>query len=207
MATTIEWLGDSSVALKGPGDRCYINPAEKDLGKKKLTDKSGISLLAYELTEYTGTYQDPHVIATPGEYDIGGFFVLAARSEHAPTKAPNMFVVRYERRTIGFIDGYLADEMSDTDLDTLGTIDLLIVALDEGAKEPTMSVERAVKIVNQIEPGAVIPLERAGAKGAISAFSKEIGHEASPLESLTLKQGDVLGQDETEIIVLKKTGE
>jgi len=207
MATTIEWLGNASVAVKGPGDRCYINPEEKDLGKKKLTDKSGISLIAYELKEYAGTYQDPHIIATPGEYDIGGFFVLSIRSENAPTKAPNMFVVRYERRTIAFIDGYKGEEMTDADLDTLGTIDLLILPLDEGAKDPVMDIERAVKFVNQIEPGAVIPLERQGAKGAITAFAKELGHEAKPVEELTLKQSDQLGEDETQVIILKKTGE
>ena len=167
MAMTIEWLGGPSVVIKGPGDRCFLNPPAQDLGKKKLTDKGGVSLVGYPLPEYSGTYQDPHLIATPGEYDIGGFFVMAVRSELATSPSPNLFIIRYERRSIAYINSYPQEKVSDKDLDTLGSVDILILPLDDGGGGmATMDVAKAVSITNQIDPRVVIPIESARTKKA-----------------------------------------
>ncbi len=204
MATTIEWTGGSSVAIKGPGDRCFINPPEKDLGKKRLTNKGGVSLIGYQLEQYADTYEDPHLIATPGEYDIGGFFVVATRGESTTHRAPNLFVVRYERRTIGYIDTYAADTLNDKDLETLGTIEILILPLDTDAADGGIDVAKAVRITNQIDPRIVVPIDRSGGKGtALKAFQKEMGAEGASLDSLTVKQNETLDEEDTQIVVLK----
>lgn len=203
MATTIEWLGGESVVIKGPGDRCFINPPEKDLGKKKLTRKDGISLLSYTPTEHEVSHRNPYLIASPGEYDVGGFFVVALRSSEEPERSPNLFIVRYERRSIVYIDNYPAKELGDSDLEALGNVDVLIIPLDEGAEDATMGAEKAIRITNQIDPRLVIPVEREGGRKAVATFAKEMGSEAKPDDSLTIKQNETLDAEETEVVVLK----
>ena len=78
----------------------------------------------------------------------------------------------------------------------IGTPDILFIPVGGGN---VIDEEKAVKIINQIEPRIVIPMHYKKPDD----FLKEIGEKVQPEEKLTIKKKDLPSAEDTKVVVLK----
>ena len=115
------------------------------------------------------------VVTYPGEYEVKGVFatgVAAARSDGEHT----IYRIDFEDMTVGFL-GALDRTLTDDELSTLGSIDILLIPMGGG---DVLGKTQAADLVAEIEPRLVIPSyyhvdglkeKREG----VEAFCKELG--------------------------------
>lgn len=146
------------------------------------------------------------VIDGPGEFDLRGLFVHGIAAQGDEKNKANgfdyttIYAVRMEDIRLGLLGSLKQKQLTDTQLEELGEIDILFVPVGGGT---VCDAEQAVTIVNQIEPRLVIPMHFAQ-KGLrlpadkIEQFLKEVGAgKIAPQEKLTTKKSALLEENET----------
>ena len=191
-------FGDTTLAF---------NPISK---KSKLPESkfgSDVAFVSLWHPDFNGVEQvshgnkEPFVVNNPGEYEIGtvtarGFGV---ETTYAKEKTFNtIYQVRLEDMNIVFLGALSNPEIDPKILGELGDIDILFVPI--GGDE-VLEVPQASKLATKLEAKIIIPMHYDAA--ALKAFLKEEGSESvKPVEKLTLKRKDVVGQS-GEVMVLK----
>ncbi|TSA45908.1 hypothetical protein D4R52_01570 [bacterium] len=210
----ITWFGLSSFKISSGNLTLVTDPFSKDVGltpPRVQTDIAVISNVnnpAYNNRESLGG-DETFVVDGPGEYDVKGLFMRGIPASGDETSKTNgfdyttIYSIRMEDIKIGFLGSIKQKELTDSQLEDLGEVDILFVPV---GGHGVSSAEQAVTMVNQIEPHIVIPTHfwQKGVKmqsDKIESFLKEIGSKAAPMEKLTLKKSE-LAEKENEIIVL-----
>lgn len=149
---------------------------------------------------------NPFFILGPGEYEVEGVRVIGLHSWHDAEKGKKMgpntiYIVNMEGINLCHL-GHLgtADIESET-LETLGEVDVLFLPI--GGKD-VLEPEAAAKVVNQLEPKAVIPMHYTEDK--LKEFLKELGEEIrqpaeKAEEKFTFKKKE-LPEEGTRVILL-----
>lgn len=158
----------------------------------------------------TARKEKPYVIDAPGEYELLDIAVSVHPSFHDAESGKlrgknNISVIRIEGIAIAHL-GDLGHLLSDSDIDSLGVIDVLMVP---AGGEFTVNPKQAVEIVEAIEPSIVIPMhyrsEKHGSEFArlatVDEFLKEMGKVGiAPVDKLSLTAGSL--PEEMEVVVL-----
>jgi L-ascorbate metabolism protein UlaG (beta-lactamase superfamily) len=120
---------------------------------------------------------DPFIFSTPGEYETKN---ISFTGFQTPSAIP--FFIEWEGMRLLHL-GELGDpDELETLLDHIGTIDILFIST---ASAPN----KLQKIVTQIDPRIVIPMQTTNAKkGSLELFLKEVGEKPEKLDKLTIKQ-------------------
>jgi L-ascorbate metabolism protein UlaG (beta-lactamase superfamily) len=200
----ISWFGLSSFKISSGNLTIVTDPFGKASGltaPRGATDLVVISNSGNELYNNTQSLGDDKtfVIDSPGEFDVKGLFVRGI-----PAHGGAIYSIRMEDMRLGFLGALKQKELTDSELEDLGEIDILFVPV---GGESVCDAEEAVTIVNQIEPRYVIPMHYAqtGLKlklDKVDQFLKEMGAaKVEPLEKFTLKKSNLEG-DTTEVVVL-----
>ncbi len=92
---------------------------------------------------------DPFVVAMPGEYEVKDVFVYASQVGETC-----VFRIESEGLHIAHL-GSLNRELTDKELEQLGTIDILMIPVGGGR---VLSPKLASVVIAQIEPRVVIPM-------------------------------------------------
>lgn len=149
---------------------------------------------------------EPFIIRTPGEYEVSGIFAyaIALRSPEEKNPAGLMYRFQVEGMSIGFLGG-LNRALTDEEVATLGTIDILLLPVGGG---DLLSAKQAVDIVKVVEPRMVIPLgyQTDGIKetlGSADAFCKELVCKREDGNKLKISKKD-LPADELVVTVLER---
>ena len=213
----ITWFGLSCCKISSGNLTVVTDPFSKSVGltpPRMQTDIAVVSNIknpAYNnLTSLGG---DKIFVADgPGELDVRGLFIHGVAATGDPKHNDNgfdfttIYAVRMEDIRLGFLGSLKQKELTDSQLEELGEIDILLIPV--GGKT-VCDAEEAVTIVNQIEPHLVIPLHYAQ-KGLllpqykVEHFLKEIGSaKETAQEKLTLKKSNLqeLGET-TQVVVL-----
>jgi len=169
--------------LRGKRTSVLINPYKKTAGGRLMSRARAeivtISSFRYcSLERITGS---PFVIQGPGEYEIKGVDIIGI---------PLGQTTAYLYEIDGFKICYLGDfvgELTEKQIEELGSVDILFL----------LANEKAVSIIDQLEPKVVIPMK------ATARFFREIGQkEAKPLTKLTMSSSSL--PEEREVVWLKR---
>ncbi len=138
---------------------------------------------------------DIFVIDGPGEYERGGIFVigLAIGQARLTASEPNPSVayhITLDEVAICHL-GELGHRPTQTEVEALGSIDVLLVPIGGGNM---LNATRAVEVVSLIEPKIVVPMHyphgESGAMEAVERFRKEIGvTDVAPQDALRVVGG------------------
>lgn len=139
-------------------------------------------------------YSDDKVfqITGPGEYEFKGIYVKGIWVSPKNT----VYVVGWEGMKLAYMGKFAEKELKSEIQEQIGTPDILFIPV---GGDGTIDSEKAVKIINQIEPRIVIPMNYKKP----DEFLKEIGEKISPEEKLTIKKKDLPTAEDTRVVVLK----
>lgn len=150
---------------------------------------------------------EPFIIRSAGEYEAKGVYVDGISSYHDIDKGAKRgenIIYRFEIEDISITHlGDLGTELDDKQLERLEGTDILLIPV---GGVYTIDAQKAVSVINQIEPRIVIPMhyKLPGLKfelDAIDKFLKAIAIKPSYEEKLKIAKKD-LPQEDMAVVVL-----
>jgi len=144
-----------------------------------------------------------HILNSPGEYEIGGVFITAIRTDKKEGRRNLIFAFDYEDLTIAHL-GNLKRVPTQAELEPLGHVDIALVPVGGGGG---LDASQAAEVISVLEPSIVIPMHYRTTQekmplGKVDAFLKEMGAENSkPIPSLKLSKSDL--PEEVKVVILE----
>jgi L-ascorbate metabolism protein UlaG (beta-lactamase superfamily) len=200
----ITWYGGGCFRLRGRGATVITDPFAPDAGYR--LPRMGANIVTISHNGPANNYarvvrDDPYVVSGPGEYEVGGVFVIgvacyhddADGAEHGPNTA---YLIELEDMTICHL-GDLGHVPTQEQIEEFDGIDILMVPV--GGKD-TLTGPRAAEVVNLLEPKVVIPMRYRIADmdrelATVTRFLTEMeAKETQPEESLKITASQ-LGED------------
>lgn len=197
----ITWHGEGAVKITEKEVTVAVNP-HNGANTKMSKFGANIVLIGGSFASLNNIKDNPFVIDASGEYEVGGIFVYGVDSNKDKTV---LFVVDMDDVKLGFLSGLTQETLSIDQLEFLEGVDVLFVPI--GGKD-TLNPNQAIKIINQIDPRIVIPIDyktigsktnRDGVENFLKAFGVEKKFEK--IDKLKITKKD-LPQDDTKIYVL-----
>lgn len=152
----IQFFGANCLRLNYKNSRVVIDDNLAELGLKSITKAGDIVLNTNTLNI---NVQDVKlVIDLPGEYEVAGLSIqgVAARAHIDETGQFNATIFKIIADDLKIaICGHIFPQLSDDQLEELGTVDVLVVPV--GGHGYTLDAEGALSIIKKIEPKLVIP--------------------------------------------------
>jgi L-ascorbate metabolism protein UlaG (beta-lactamase superfamily) len=180
----IVWYGHSCFRITERGQATVVtDPFDEILGyevPKLKTDIVTISHHAPGQANLEMVRGFKHVIEGPGEYEIGGVFVIGAATFDTEAENPVLnvvYVFDYGRLTIAHL-GNLDHVPTQSMIDALGAVDVALVPVGGGT---ALSSSEAAEVVSLLEPSIVIPMTfqtdalRASDLAPVDRFLREMG--------------------------------
>ena len=206
----LQYYGGNCVRLSTKKANIIIDDNLIELGGKTVTKAGDIAL-------FTGPHGEPGadvklVIDQPGEYEVSDVSIqgVAARAhiDEEGKKSTVMYRLLADDIRIAVL-GHIYPYLSDDQLESLGTIDILIIPV--GGNGYTLDPVGALEVIKKIEPKIVIPTHYADGKlkypvPAVSLEEAIKGLSMEPketVEKLKVKGGELFGES-TQLIVLNK---
>jgi L-ascorbate metabolism protein UlaG (beta-lactamase superfamily) len=205
----LQFYGANCFSLTLKGTRIIIDDNLADLGAKSITKAEDIAL-------FTGVHSDVdnarRVFDSPGEYEVADISVIGITArghlEETGKTGATMFKLVTGELSI-LITGHIYPELSDTQLEAIGMVDLLIVPV--GGNGYTVDPAGALKLIKDIEPKLVIPSHYADKalkypvpQQELANALKELAMEPKETVSkLKLKPGEL--SDVTQLVILEKS--
>lgn len=158
----IEYKGANAVIFTTKKTRLVIDPRVSVAGGKDVSVTDAVEVVTEE--RFAVNNATPIVLFdSPGEYGVGEMSLTGiAAQRHIDTEADGLQGTIY-RVVIGdtrvAVIGNIAPKLSDTQLELLGVVDLVVIPVGGGGY--TLDATDAAAMVRQIEPRAVIPLHYA----------------------------------------------
>ena len=207
----IIWYGQSCFQItsqKGKNNlvNIIINPPNKETGLKAPRVEADI-LLVGDSPNYKNIKAvngDFFLIDGPGEYEIKEAYIngISGFIDNPEKEEENIetiiYTIEIEGMRICHLGNFGQKELNEEQVEKIGDIDILMVPVSENAK----------KIISQIEPKTIIPMQYKipGLKEKaddLEEFLKLMGVKSTEsLQKLSIKKKDVLG-NEARIIILK----
>ena len=203
----LEYFGANCVTINTKKARLVVDDNLADLGLKSIIKAGDIVL-------YSSDYDLPKaeiklLIDTPGEYEVSGISVqaIAARAHNDEANKKSSVIYKIIADDIRLVVvGNIYPELSDSQLETLGTIDVLVIPI--GGNDYTLNGLEALKVIKKIEPKIIIPIHYADKQIKYSVEQQSLEEAAKdlaleirpPVESLKLKPNDL--SDITQLVVL-----
>ena len=205
----ITWYGQSCFKLQNNEQTVLVNPSEpRKAGLKGPNFKANIFVLTdieESIDKKVLKKDNSFLISGPGEYEINGIFSYGIPIKKEGQLKSVVYQITMDDIRYGVL-GQLNALPSGEELDKLDGVDVLFVPI--GGKD-TLSAEKAVELINSIEPQIIIPccydIPGLNIKlDSLEKFLKEMGVKVEEtLAKLSVKKKDLLSQKETRIVVLE----
>jgi L-ascorbate metabolism protein UlaG (beta-lactamase superfamily) len=195
----LEYKGGNCVVISYKKDVFVSDPKISDLGLKDQGQHATAQLLTQ--SRFSTVHDESTVILDgPGEYEVHGCSIqgVAAQAHLHESKAPKATTIyRLETEDAAIVIlGHIYPELSEEQLEALGTVDILIIPV--GGNGYTLDAKGAVDMIRAIEPKIVIPTHYAEAdvnyevpQAELEEFLKELGSEAEAIPKLKLKNAQL----------------
>ncbi len=207
----ITWLGYSCFRLKGSQSTVITDPFPPELGYSLGKQTARIVTVSHQHPGHSyvqGIEDQPKVIASPGEYEIGNTLVIGMPTFHdkegGRVRGKNtVFVVEMDDLTICHL-GDLGHPLTAQQVEEAGNIDLLLVPVGGVS---ALNGSGAAEVVRQLEPKVVVPMHyRTPALKRelepVDRFLKEMGvKDATPRPKLSLTRSSL--PESTQVLVLE----
>ena len=158
----ITWLGHSCFLIRGKEKTIITDPYHPDLGYCLGEPEADIVTLSHFHPGHNyieGVANEPKLIKSPGEYEIGGTFITGVATFHDNRKGDlrgknTIYIIEMDSITLCHL-GDLGHPLDPHLIEEIGDIDILFLPVGEVS---TMPIDTAVEIVRQLEPPIVIPM-------------------------------------------------
>ena len=156
----ITWYGHSCFRLTERGKAAVVtDPYNGDIGYKlprKL--RADIVTISHEASGHNNR-DWPHstyVISGPGEYEIGGVFVIAVAMHHPdePARQNIVYVLDFDGLNVLHL-GDLSYVPTQSEVETLGAVNVALVPVGGGN---ALNASQAAEVISLIEPDIIIPM-------------------------------------------------
>jgi L-ascorbate metabolism protein UlaG (beta-lactamase superfamily) len=200
----IKFFGHLCFRIKGKDVVLITNPLDPSLGIKLpplaadvLVSSDKKNQVKLDLIDKAVNRQEPFIINSPGEYEVGGSFILGIQTEKNI-----LYVMTIDGLRLAFLSG-LNRILSEKQLEELDGVDILFLAVGEKAG---LSPKLAMEIINQIEPKIIIPMAYKIPQlkldlVSIEEFLKQMGIEQANTQEKLIISKDKLPL-EKEVVVL-----
>lgn len=188
----VTFFGMNCVRLTGKQASLLCDPAPA--GKPGGDVKGTIDATLLTRVADSGAKTAGRVFDGPGEYEIKGSMITAVPGADEST----LFSVGVDGVRVGVL-GSVSAELTNEQVGALGGIDVLVFSLTGGEGE--LSPATAAKIVSQLEPKYVVPINY---DGVLDEFLKELGPASEPQSKLKVVPKDL--PLDTTVVVLQPQG-
>ena len=205
----ISWYGQSCFKLQNNEQTVLVNPSDpRKAGLKGPNFKANIFVLTdteESIDKKVLEKDNSFLINGPGEYEVNKVFLYGVPIKKDGQTKSVVYQITMDDIRYGVL-GQLKSLPSGEELGRLDGVDVLFIPI--GGKD-TLSAEKAVELINSIEPQIVIPCcyNIPGVNDELDSLErslKEIGIKVSEtLPKLSIKKKDLLSQGETRIVVLE----
>lgn len=207
----IEFYGANCFKISSKKATVVVDDNLDKLGSKSITKTGNILLNTFAQDEPKADIK--LLIDQPGEYEVSNVSIMgvAARShmEEQGQNSATMFKVIVDDIKIAIV-GHVYPELSDSQLEALGTIDILLIPV--GNSGYTLDATGALKIIKKIEPKIVVPSHYADSKIKYEVPQQNLGDAIKELAmepkervaKLKLKPADLYLVEGTQLIVLER---
>lgn len=216
----VQYLGHSCFRLRGRDGIVLCDPFDSsvglDLGRPTAhivtTSNAHPAHSHISAVRPLRDQEEPFLIDGPGEYEIRNVLVTGVRTyldnEKGAQQGFNTVYVIYLDDVAFCHLGNLTHELTSTQLDEIGNVDVLFVPVGGGN---ALKPEEAVNVIGQVEPRMVIPMHYATNQLSfeydllpLDKFMHETGlKDVEPQEKLTITPAGLPGaDDETRIMVM-----
>ncbi len=204
----INWHGQSCFQINVSRNKkeqinIVIDPVSKESGLKIPKVKADILILTDGNggKEKPSDFGDPFVIGRPGEYEVKDIFIRGIAGEN------NIYTMEAEKMRICHLGGLNQEELAPKQLEEVGDVDILMVPVGNIG---TIGSREASKVVSQIDPRIVIPMNykipnlKVSDKEAegVDNFLKIMGKKDVDSQDKFLIKGKDLSGKGLEVIVL-----
>jgi len=211
----ITWLGHSAFRIQGKGTNDTISiitdPYNGDkIGLKLPRLEADIVTISHDHEDHNnlaGVKGEPFIIRRAGEYEIKGVYIDGIHSFHDADKGGKRgdnIMYRFDIEDISVAHlGDIGHELDDKQLERLEGTDILLIPVGGVF---TIDAQKAVSVINQIEPRIVIPMhyKTPGLKfdlNGVDQFLKAIAVKPRYEEKLKITKKD-LPQEDMELVIL-----
>lgn len=206
----ISWYGQSCFKIQNNDEDILINPYNpRRIGLRGPNFKATVLILTNPEDEERARkdFKEGFIISQAGEYETRGIFVYGT-SVFRKGKRTNIYQVEIDGVRYGIL-GEIDTVLKSEELEGLDGIDVLFIPV--GGKS-VINAEKAVEIINEIEPKIIIPCCYKSANwqikikldfDPIEKFLKEIGiKRVERVALLSLNKKDI-ETEETKVIILE----
>jgi L-ascorbate metabolism protein UlaG (beta-lactamase superfamily) len=207
----VTWLGHSCFRLRGKSAAVVTDPYPPSLGAKLSRLDAEVVTMSHGDPNHSyeqAVIRDAYRIHEPGEYEIAGVEVQGVPTFHDATQGSErgrntVYVIGLDDVRVCHL-GDLGHRLGDAEVETIGTIDVLLVPVSGAA---TLSAAQAAEVVRQLEPRYVVPMHFAIPQiklplEPVDRFLKEMGVAAAePQPKLTVQASS--GEADTKVVLLE----
>lgn len=158
----IQYYGANCIVLSTKEVRLVIDDNLAELGLKSVTKPGDVALFTGPHVAHPG--EAKLVIDGPGEFEVSGLSIVGiaaqAHIDDPGTHHATMYKLIIDDTTY-FIPGHINPELSDDQLEAVGTVDVMFVPV--GGNGYTLDAGGALQLIKKIEPKLVIPTHYADA--------------------------------------------
>jgi L-ascorbate metabolism protein UlaG (beta-lactamase superfamily) len=157
----ITWYGQSCFRLSERGKASIVtDPFDESIGYAVPKLKADVVTISHDAPghSYTASVKNfQRVIDRPGEYEIGGVFIIGVAMpnvEVTPPKQNIAFLLDFDGLTVVHL-GDLDHIPQQSMIEQLGSVNVALVPVGGGG---ALNATQAVELINMLEPNIVIPM-------------------------------------------------
>lgn len=205
----IEYKGGNAVVIASKKTSLVVDPGLTTVGLKDVKTKGSVEIATD--TRFSTRSLDARItIDSPGEYEVGDFTIRGiAAQRHIDTpedeKSSTIYRVECGGVAIGVV-GNIAPGLSDSQLESLGVVDVLIIPVGGGGY--TLDATSATALTRTIDPKIVVPVHYRDAaiqyevpQDEVEVFVKELGAPSETVAKLKIKNESSIPQTLTTVVV------
>ncbi len=208
----ISWYGHSCFRLADRGKATIVtDPYDDSIGYEVPKLKGDVVTVSHDAPGHSSVDNVKNlqrVINGPGEYEIGGVFILGAAMhnlEATPPKRNVTYKFDFDGLSIAHL-GDLDHVPAQSTIEAMGAVDIALVPVGGGGG---LNATQAAEVIGLLEPSLVIPMhyktdESRLELDGVDRFLKEMGVSRIQQESL-LKVSKSMLPEQTQIVVLECT--
>src|SRR5258706_3340074 len=203
----ISWFGHSCFRLTERGEATIVtDPFDGSIGYEMPKLKADVTTISHEApghSNYEAVKNVQRVLNAPGEYEIGGVFIIGAAMNNNEIPKRNVaYMFDYDGLTVLHL-GDLDHVPQQSTIELMGSVDVALVPVGGGGG---LNATQAAEVIGMLEPSIVIPMhyktdETTLELDPVEKFLKEMGVSR-------IQQDDVLKvtksslPEQTQIVVL-----
>ncbi len=158
----IVWLGHSCFRIRGKDITILTDPFDRSSGYNLGKVTADVVTVSHEAPDHSNVKAvggDPKVVDGPGEYEIGGVFIIgvATRRDEGKGKEKERntaYLMEVDDLTVCHL-GDLGHILTPQQVEQMNSADVLLIPV---GGSNTINASQAAEVVSQIEPRIVIPM-------------------------------------------------